>query len=71
MIKKVENGKVINFGCRFDRYDSRDYMYMAAPMEIPFSIDNTGQIARIMNQNPEGACPGHAVCAAAEFHYWK
>jgi C1A family cysteine protease len=24
-----------------------------------------------MNQNPEGACTGHAVCAAAEFHYWK
>jgi len=71
MEKKLENGKVVNFGCRFDRYDSRDYMYLAAPRELPLMIDNRGQVARIMNQNPEGSCTGHAVCGAAEFHYWR
>ena len=71
MIRKLENGKIVNFGCRFDRYDPRDYMYLAAPKELPVSIDNRTEVARIMNQNPEGACTGHAVCAAAEFHYWR
>lgn len=71
MIKKLKNGKTVNLGCRFDRYDPRDYMYMATPRELPIYIDNRAQVVRIMNQNPEGACTGHAVCAAAEFHYWR
>ena len=67
-MKKLKNGKVVNLGCRFDLYDPRDYMYMTTPQELPISIDNCSEVARIMNQNTEGACTGNAVCAAAEFH---
>jgi hypothetical protein len=71
MQKKLENERIVNFGCRFDRYDSRDYLYLVTPKELPTYVDNRPEVARIMNQNPEGSCTGHAVCAAAEFHYWR
>jgi C1A family cysteine protease len=70
-MRKTVGNKVVSFGCRFDRYDARDYVYAAEPRELPVRIDNRSEIARIMNQNPEGSCTGHAVCAAAEFHYWR
>ena len=71
MQNELKNGKIVSVGYRIDRYDPRDYRYSATPRALPVSIDNRTEVVRIMNQNPEGACPGHAVCAAAEFLYWK
>ncbi|MCB9101773.1 MAG: C1 family peptidase [Anaerolineales bacterium] len=71
MKRKVEIEKVVSFGCRFDQYDPRDFRYTALPVALPTYVDNRAQVARIMNQNPEGSCTGHAVCGAAEFHYWR
>lgn len=71
MKSTLRSGKVVGFGYRMDRYDPRDYRYTVTPRAVPILVDNRAQVVRIMNQNPEGACPGHAVCAAAEFHYWR
>jgi len=71
MKRTLRSKRVISLGYRIDRYDSRDYRYSAAPRALPAVVDNRAQVARIMNQNPEGACPGHAVCTVAEFQYWR
>ena len=73
MIQNLKSGKSINLGCRFDRFDQRDYIFMQAaqPKSLPARIDNSGKVTRIMNQNPEGACTGHAICATAEYLYWQ
>jgi hypothetical protein len=67
---ELEKGRAVSFGYRVDRRDARDYLYAPLPAELPVRVDNRELVVRIMNQNPEGACPGHAVCLAAEFHYW-
>lgn len=71
MERTLGSGRVVSFGYRIDPYDPRDYRYSIAPQALPAFINNRGQVVRIMNQNPEGSCPGHAVCATAEFHYWR
>jgi hypothetical protein len=71
MQQKLRSGKNVNFGCWFDPYDQRDYLFSLAPRELPVQIDNRSEVVRIMNQNPEGACTGFALCATAEFHYWR
>lgn len=69
MKKVLKNGRVISFGCRFDRIDPRDYRFTAAPVPLPNIVDNRQHVVRIMDQGSEGACTGHAVCCAAEFLY--
>ena len=58
--------RTMSFGYRVDRDDARDMLYGASGDPIPKEVDNRGQVNRVLDQRPEGACTGMAVCAAAE-----
>jgi C1A family cysteine protease len=58
-------------GYRIDPYDARDQIYLAPPRILPVKIDNREECTEIRDQGQEGSCVGHALCAVAEFLYWR
>ena len=62
----------ITLDCIQDPPDERDYLFSNDDLpELPLCIDHRDGVVRVMNQSPEAACVGHAVCAAAEFLFQK
>lgn len=61
--------RTLSYGARADRPDSRDHRYGSPGDDIPAAVDNRGEVVRVFDQRPEGACTGMAVCAAAELLY--
>jgi hypothetical protein len=60
------HARTLSFGARADRPDTRDHKYGSPGDDIPARVDNRGDVVRVFDQRPEGACTGMAVCAAAE-----
>lgn len=63
--------KQVNTGCRTDKYDSRDFLYIPRCNNLPIEVDNRSNIVRVLDQRPEGSCTGHAICSAAELLFSK
>jgi hypothetical protein len=57
------------FGNRPDRRDERDHRYSSPGDDLPAAVDHRGDVVRVFDQRPEGACTGMAICAAAEMLY--
>ncbi|MCG8453026.1 MAG: C1 family peptidase [Spirochaetales bacterium] len=62
----------ISLDCVQDPPDERDYLFSDDEHNaLPIRLDHRNDVVRIMNQSPEAACVGHAVCAAAEFLFQR
>ena len=59
--------KPIYTGWKRDPIDTRDHLFLAAPMALPSSVDLSPLCSPIENQGQLGSCTGNAIVGALEY----
>ena len=59
--------KPIYTGWKRDPIDTRDHLFLAAPMALPSSVDLSPLCSPVENQQSLGSCTGNAIAGALEY----